>query len=121
HNPAGVEALAAALDVMELPRPWVLVAGILADKEWREMLPPPARRVDAAVLTTPPSAPEARRWDPAEAASALRVGRHAPRVIPELPSALRRASTLAPHGTVLVAGSFHTVGDAMRELGVAAV
>ncbi|HEX2188890.1 MAG TPA: Mur ligase family protein, partial [Longimicrobiaceae bacterium] len=40
HNPAGVAALAATLDAVELPRPLVLVAGILSDKDWGEMLPP---------------------------------------------------------------------------------
>ncbi|MBW3656831.1 MAG: bifunctional folylpolyglutamate synthase/dihydrofolate synthase, partial [Gemmatimonadetes bacterium] len=119
HNPAGVQALAGALDRMDLPRPWVLVVGILVDKEWREMLPPLVQRVDAAVLTLPPSAPPGRRWNPEAAAHWLRTSRgEAVRVIPDLSAALQRASTLAPHGTVIVAGSFHTVGDAMKELGV---
>ena len=39
-------------------------------------------------------------------------------MIPDLAARPPRASTLAPHGTVLVTGSFHTVGDAMMELGV---
>ena len=120
HNPAGVAALAATLDRLELPPPRVLVAAILADKDWREMLPPLLERVDAAILTTAPSAPDGRRWEPDAAARWLGgQGGVAPRVIPDLPAALRRAATLAPHGTVLVTGSFHTVGDAMRELGIA--
>ena len=45
---------------------------------------------------------------------------HAPRVIEDFAAALRRAETLAPHGTVLVTGSVHTVGDAMLELGLEA-
>ncbi|MDP9348576.1 MAG: hypothetical protein M3P24_05485 [Gemmatimonadota bacterium] len=40
HNPAGVRSLAATLDAVELPRPRVLVAAILSDKEWNTMLPP---------------------------------------------------------------------------------
>jgi folylpolyglutamate synthase/dihydropteroate synthase len=35
------------------------------------------------------------------------------RVIPDFEQALLRASTLAAHGTVVVTGSVHTVGDAM--------
>lgn len=120
HNPAGVAALAAALDAVELPRPLVLVAGILSDKEWSDMLPPLLARADAAVLTVAPSAPEARRWDPEAVAAALPAGLRIPvRVIPELEAALSRATTLAPYGTVLVTGSVHTVGDALAVLGLA--
>jgi dihydrofolate synthase / folylpolyglutamate synthase len=99
----------------------VLLVGILGDKEWREMLPPLLRRSDAVVVTVPPSAPERRRWRPDEVARwcAREQGARA-RAIPDFEAALRRAETLAPHGTVLVTGSFHTVGDAMALLGVAA-
>ncbi|HET7321380.1 MAG TPA: Mur ligase family protein, partial [Longimicrobiaceae bacterium] len=119
HNPAGVATLAGALDRLELPRPMVLVAGILSDKEWKEMLSPLAERADAVVLTTPPSAPPSRRWDP-EAAAEWLATEHGvrARVIPDLAAAVSRASTLAPHGSVVVTGSFHTVGDAMVELGI---
>ncbi|HEX2191402.1 MAG TPA: hypothetical protein VHG51_20995, partial [Longimicrobiaceae bacterium] len=122
HNPAGVAALAATLDAVELPRPLVLVAGILSDKDWGEMLPPLLARADAAVLTVAPTAPEARRWDPEAAAAALPADLRIPvRVIAELEAALSRATTLAPYGTVLVTGSVHTVGDAMALLGMQAV
>jgi dihydrofolate synthase / folylpolyglutamate synthase len=117
HNPAGIGALATALDALDLPRPRVLLAAVLSDKPWSEMLPPLIERVDAAILTIAPSAPAERRWDPAAAAAAL----DAPipvRAIPILADAVSRAETLAPHGTVVVAGSVHTVGDAMRVLGV---
>lgn len=119
HNPAGVEALARSLDALELPRPLVLVAAILSDKAWGEMLPPLLARADAAILTVAPTAPEARRWDPEAAAAALEVPPRFPlRVIPDLAAALSRAETLAPYGTLLVTGSVHTVGDAMGELGI---
>ncbi|CAN5801132.1 folylpolyglutamate synthase/dihydrofolate synthase family protein [soil metagenome] len=117
HNPAGVAVLANALGALELPRPLVLVAGILADKAWAKMLPPLLARADAAIFTIPPSAPPDRRWDPEMAARSLSPT-GAVRVIPDLAAALSRATTLAPHGTVLVTGSVHTVGDAMRELGL---
>ena len=118
HNPAGVQSLVAALPLLDLPKPVVVVAGILADKPWEEMLPPLLVHVDAAVLTTPPSAPPARRWDPDAVARALPPGPPAVRSIPEFADALGRAGTLAPHGTVLVTGSVHTVGDAMFHLGI---
>jgi dihydrofolate synthase / folylpolyglutamate synthase len=119
HNPDGARALAAALDTLDLPQPIVLVAGILADKEWREMLEPLTARASATVLTTAPSAPALRVWDPEEAARyAGEELRLAARVIPDLASALQRASTLAPHGTVVVTGSVHTVGDSLVFLGL---
>jgi dihydrofolate synthase/folylpolyglutamate synthase len=115
HNPAGVAALMDALGAIDLPRPVVLVAAILADKEWDTMLPPLLARADAAILTVAESAPESRRWDPELVSRSL----EAPisiRVIPRLPDALMRAETLAPYGTLLVTGSVHTVGDALAAL-----
>ena len=96
----------------------MLLAGVLSDKAWGEMLPPLLARVDAAVLTVPSSAPSERRWDVEQAAAALGPLPIPLRVIPVLEQAVQRASTLAPHGTIIVTGSFHTVGDAMTALGV---
>jgi dihydrofolate synthase / folylpolyglutamate synthase len=117
HNPEGARVLANALDRLDLPRPLVLVAGILSDKRWEEMLPPLLQRADAAILTIPPTAPANRRWDPALAATEV-VAAAPLRVIGDFPAALSRAATLAPHGTVLVTGSVHTVGDAFQLLGL---
>jgi folylpolyglutamate synthase/dihydropteroate synthase len=72
--------------------------------------------VDAAVLTVPASAPPERTWDVEAAARALEPLPIPLRVIPVLAQAVQRATTLAPHGTVVVTGSFHTVGEAMEEL-----
>jgi dihydrofolate synthase / folylpolyglutamate synthase len=120
HNPAGAETLAAALDDLPgLPRPLVVVAGILADKDWEGILRPLLDRVDAAILTVPASAPAARLWSPHAAAAALSAHPVRIRVIDDLPRALERASTLAPHGTVLVTGSVHTVGEALAFLDIA--
>ena len=119
HNAAGVAALAATLDELELPRPVVLVTAILKDKDWAEMLPPLLARSDAAVLTVAPSSPPERRWEPATAAEQAGVFSGVPvRIIPDFSTALQRAETMAPHGTVLVTGSVHTVGDALAELGI---
>ncbi|HEX6911762.1 MAG TPA: folylpolyglutamate synthase/dihydrofolate synthase family protein [Longimicrobium sp.] len=115
HNPAGVQALTASLDALDLPRPVVLVTAILADKAWDAMLPPLLARADAAVFTVAESAPEGRRWDPAAAARSLDAAIPV-RVVPHLPDALMRAETLAPYGTLLVTGSVHTVGDALAAL-----
>jgi dihydrofolate synthase / folylpolyglutamate synthase len=119
HNPAGVAALCEALEQLDLPRPVVLLAGVLSDKEWSTMLPPLLRRTDAAILTIPPSAIPSRRWDPEAAADALQSQVRVPiRAVPDLGRALERAVTLAPHGTIVVTGSIHTVGDAMRGLDI---
>jgi dihydrofolate synthase/folylpolyglutamate synthase len=119
HNAAGVASLASALDGLRLPKPVVLVTAILNDKGWMEMLPPLLARSGAAILTVAPSSPESRRWDPEDAAARIGDASSIPiRVIPDFGAALQRAETLAPHGTVLVTGSVHTVGDALRELGI---
>jgi len=119
HNPAGVASLTDTLDRLELPRPRVALVGILGDKDWRAMLPPILERCDHAVLTQPPTAPLDRRWDPAAAARAVE-GPARPEGIEDFRSALERAETLAGlDGTVVVTGSVHTVGGAMKVLGVA--
>ena len=72
---------------------------------------------DAIVLTVAPSAPESRRWDPDEVMAWGRSEGLPPiRSIPELRKGLDRASTMAPHGTIVVTGSVHTVGDALQIL-----
>jgi dihydrofolate synthase/folylpolyglutamate synthase len=116
HNPAGARALAAALSQVQLPRPRVCVVGILGDKPWREMLDPILSGTSAAVFTVPHSAPPSRRWDPLEARAA--IPGHRVEVEMEFPAALRRARELAGAGTVVVTGSSHTVGDALRWLEV---
>ena len=119
HNSAGVASLAASLGRLRLPKPLVLVTAILNDKAWDEMLPPLLALSDAAVLTIAPSSPPSRRWDPADAEARIATSGGAPiRIIPDFSAALQRAETMAPHGTVLVTGSVHTVGDALQELGV---
>jgi folylpolyglutamate synthase/dihydropteroate synthase len=119
HNPAGVHVL---WPRARRPRPPAPARAreppSSPDKAWETMLPPLLERADAAVFTVPPSAPAARRWDPERAAAS--VGAAIPvRAIPDFAAALGRAETLAPHGTIVVTGSVHTVGDALAELGLA--
>lgn len=125
HNTAGVLSLVRVLRGIDLPGPRVALIGVLGDKTWDEMLPPLLEEVDGAVLTQPPSAPPARRWDPAEAAgralSALHdrgVGGPWMRVEPDFGDALDIVSREAVGGTVIVTGSCHTVGDALGRLGL---
>ena len=129
HNTAGVQSLVDTLDRLELPRPLVVLIGVLGDKDWRSMLPPLFARAQAAVLTVPPTAPAERRWDPAAAAEAVaraglekggaRGGRAPVTVVVEdFLTALREAERRAGAGTVVVTGSVHTVGNAMSALGI---
>jgi dihydrofolate synthase/folylpolyglutamate synthase len=121
HNTAGVLSLVDVLDRLELPHPRVALVGVLADKDWRAMLPPLFRRVDRAILTQLPSAPSERRWNPDEALRTLghdAGGGPAPIVLDaDFSSALQRARREARGGTVVVTGSVYTVGSALRALG----
>ena len=114
HNVAGVNALVAALRGLALRPPLVIVIGILGDKDWQAMLPPLFNLADAAVLTRPPTAPLNRAWDPQRVLDA--VGSNGALVIHDFTAALEFARERAVNGTVLVTGSFHTVGDALVAL-----
>jgi dihydrofolate synthase/folylpolyglutamate synthase len=111
HNVAGVHALTRALGQLELPRPLVLVLGILGDKDWPAMLPPLFQLADFTVLTVPPTAPANRTWDPQLALAYAAPGQA--RVMTDFGAALDTAHAQARAGSVLVTGSFHTVGDAL--------
>jgi len=111
HNPDGVSALVAALAADPPRRPLHAVVCILRDKDWSGMLTRLAGAVDRVWLTHAPSAPPDRAWD-LDAAGAL-LGTAAV-LEPDLAKALTAAQQGA--GTVLVTGSFHTVGDAMARL-----
>lgn len=112
HNDDGVRVLVEALGATALPRPIVAVVCVLGDKAWQPMLARLAGAVDALILTDAPTAPEERRWsldDAARFAAALGADSVA---VPELGAALAEAARRA--ATVVVTGSFHTVGDAMH-------
>jgi dihydrofolate synthase / folylpolyglutamate synthase len=111
HNTAGTVALTAALEALALPRPLYAIVAILGDKDWRNMLEPLAGAVDRLILTTAPGAPAERLWD--ATAVAAEIGGNA-LAVPELEHALAACGDAA---AVLVTGSFHTVGDALRLLG----
>lgn len=112
HNDDGIRVLVEALAATALPRPVVAVVCVLGDKPWRAMLARLASVVDGLVLTDAPTAPAERRWalgDAARFAASLGV----PSVVnPDLGAALADAANRA--ATVVVTGSFHTVGDAMH-------
>jgi dihydrofolate synthase/folylpolyglutamate synthase len=114
HNPDGARALVAALPTVAPPRPLVAVVSVLRDKAWREMLEVLGPAVDRLVLTRAPSAPPERAWDLEEVAAWARSRGLDAAAQPDFAAALDEAAHDA--ATVLVTGSFHTVGDAMARL-----
>lgn len=120
HNPDGMRTLVRALDELKPPGPVHALVSILGDKDWAEMLVTLDRAVDRGVLTLAPTA-AGRGWnfdwleqwlaDPTRPRARARWT-----VDQDFRSALARVQVGA--GTVLVTGSFHTVGDVMQELGL---
>ena len=81
------------------------------------------RIIDRGVLTVAPSA-DTRRWDMDWLRRWLRDPSRPParaqwRVIPDFSQAL--ADVQEGAGTVLVTGSFHTVGDVLETLGLGSI
>ncbi|HSG81207.1 MAG TPA: folylpolyglutamate synthase/dihydrofolate synthase family protein [Gemmatimonadota bacterium] len=112
HNPEGVEALTQGLTSLDLEPPLAVVVAIMGDKPWPEMLPPLLAVADVSIFTVAPSSPPERRWD-AEAVAAT-VASYPVEVIVDFEAALERAMQVAT--TVVITGSNHTVGDAMKYL-----
>jgi dihydrofolate synthase/folylpolyglutamate synthase len=114
HNPDGARALVTALAALGPPRPLAAVVAVLGDKAWREFLGALAPAVDRLVLTRAPSAPAERAWALDEATAWCEREGIAAQAEPSFDTALGAAPALG--ATVLVTGSFHTVGDAMARL-----
>jgi dihydrofolate synthase / folylpolyglutamate synthase len=120
HNSDGMRALVASLAVLRPARPLHALVSILGDKEWPDMLVQLDQAIDRGVLTIAPTA-AARGWDiewlgrwlsdptrpPAHASWTL---------VPDFTDAIEKVQEEA--GTILVTGSFHTVGDVMTALGM---
>jgi dihydrofolate synthase / folylpolyglutamate synthase len=116
HNAAGAEVLAQTMTAVSPPMPITVVLCVLRDKDWRSMIRVLSRMASRFILTMAPTAPASRAWDLAEAEAFARgLGLTVER-IEDFGAALDRAQSNA--ATVLVTGSFHTVGDAMSLLQV---
>lgn len=119
HNPAGARTIAENLVAIDPPHPRCALLAVLADKDWRGIIDALGPAVDRLVITNAPSAPVERRWNASEA-HAYAVGHNiAAELEPDLDAALVRAQKRC--GTLLVTGSFHTVGDVMSRLQVSPV
>lgn len=116
HNPDGARVLAATLAGLRPVRPMSALVAVLADKDWRGIVQALGPVVDHFVFATAPSAPPNRAWRPAEACAHAAAHGWSAEIEPDFDRALARAD--AAGATVVVTGSFHTVGDAMLRLQV---
>lgn len=117
HNPAAIEVLLDTLAELPVASPLAALVGIMGDKDWRGMMQRLSESVDHLVLTRPLSAPPGRSWDPVAGLAEVPAGRG--EVVEDFEEALRVVGRRGAGGTVLVTGSFHTVGDALTLLGLA--
>ncbi|WP_053334502.1 bifunctional folylpolyglutamate synthase/dihydrofolate synthase [Gemmatimonas phototrophica] len=116
HNADGAATVVANLVAVGLPHPITAVVCVLRDKDWRGILTAVARAAEKIVVTMAPTAPANRTWDLLEVESWARTQGLPILRIDDFTSALAHARAEA--ATVLVTGSFHTVGDAMERLQV---
>jgi dihydrofolate synthase/folylpolyglutamate synthase len=123
HNPDGMRSLVRALAATRPTRPLHALVSILGDKEWPEMLVQLDQAIDRGVLTIAPTA-AGRGWDIEWLNRWLRDPTRPPAhamwsLVPDFQEAIATVQDGA--GTVLVTGSFHTVGDVMQSLGMDAM
>ena len=117
HNPAGSDVVAQTIAAVAPPEPITVVLCVLRDKDWRAMIVALSRVASRFILTMAPTAPASRAWDLNEALAYARGFGLAAEAVGDFGEALDRAQD--GEGTVLVTGSFHTVGDAMSLLRIA--
>ncbi|MGQ0640103.1 MAG: bifunctional folylpolyglutamate synthase/dihydrofolate synthase [Gemmatimonadaceae bacterium] len=116
HNPDGSRVLAQTVRAVKPPAPVVVLLCVLADKDWRGVMQELVAVADHFVLTMAPTAPASREWNLDAASSFAREHGWNAEAEPDFDHALQRARALGE--TVLITGSFHTVGDAMVRLQV---
>jgi dihydrofolate synthase/folylpolyglutamate synthase len=116
HNPNGARTVAQTIRTINPPAPRVALVAVLSDKDWRGIIRELAPAVDSFLFTNAPSAPPERQWNPAEAVAFAKEQGFAAEMEPDMDAALGRAEKSS--ATVLITGSFHTVGDAMSRLQV---
>jgi len=116
HNPDGSRVLARTLAETRMPRPVAAVFSVLSDKDWVAMMAALAPHVDLFILTNTPTAPASRTWDVSDVMVHARANGWAAEVVRDFDRALERGAEEGE--TVVITGSFHTVGDAMTRLQV---
>ena len=116
HNPDGTAVLTATILAVAPAQPIAAVLCVLGDKDWRGMMTVLSRAVTVFVLTDAPTAPASRAWDRQAAADFARSNGWEVISEADFDRAIERAKSVAK--TVVITGSFHTVGDAMARLNV---
>ena len=117
HNPDGIATVVESLRAVRPARPLAAVVCVLSDKDWRGMLDALMPELDEVILTHAPTAPESRRWSLDEVAAYARArGDAGCRVVAEADFGGALDQSQRDARTVVVTGSFHTVGDAMQRL-----
>jgi dihydrofolate synthase/folylpolyglutamate synthase len=116
HNADGAAVTANTLRHVRPRAPVVTLLCVLGDKDWRGMMSALAPVTTHFVVTRAPSAPASREWDVDSALEFARASGWSVEEQEDFDTALQRAA--AAGETVLVTGSFHTVGDAMSRLQV---
>lgn len=116
HNPDGASTVVANLRATRLPHPVVAVVTVLQDKDWQGILQALSAVADTILLTHAPTAPASRAWNLDEVEMWARQADISVHRIDDFDKALSYAD--ASGATILVTGSFHTVGDAMERLQV---
>ncbi len=114
HNPAGAAALA---ETIRLTRPFptiTAVVAVLGDKDWKGIMRELAPAVDRFFITTPPDAPKGREFDPNEAYEYALSQNWNAELDADFDDAMTRIQKRC--GTIVITGSFHTVGAAMKRL-----
>lgn len=115
HNPDSMHAFVRTLNAVHPQTPVVAILGVLKDKDWRAIMGALAGAVDHIILTAPSSAPPNRAWDLAAAQAFAESRGWSVSANPSLGGAIDRG--LAEWKTVVVTGSFHTVGDGLKHIG----
>ena len=114
HNPAAIRALSAFLKNQMASRKVILVAGILADKAWKNMLRELAAVADRMIVTQPTYE---RAADPGILASYLDGVRKESTAVRTVADAVSLAVKEASGDDVIcVTGSLYTVGEAKTYL-----
>ncbi|WP_396207561.1 bifunctional folylpolyglutamate synthase/dihydrofolate synthase [Gemmatimonas sp.] len=116
HNADGAATVVANLLAVGMPHPITAVVCVLRDKDWRGIIRAVAKAAERIVVTIAPTSPANRVWDLHEVEAWAREEQLPVERIDDFTSALAHARAEAE--TILVTGSFHTVGDAMERLQV---
>jgi dihydrofolate synthase / folylpolyglutamate synthase len=117
HNPDGIATVVRTLGLVPVERPLGAVVCVLSDKDWRAMLDALVPLLDRLWLTDAPTAPESRRWPLDDVVAYARtIAGERCAVLGEADFGAALAQAEHACATVLVTGSFHTVGDAMLRL-----